>query len=165
MTNNRICTVTFIHRPKRKLIFLPAQSGTDYWSYCQERGCDWEGLLSSIPSKLDMPALLFLNPAIVPQGFSNCAAGIEVANGYTGKIPTGYLLAELEAGEMLYFQSEPYTDEQAYTQAIEEVFTAYENYDPETFGYQYDKEIAPTFNFGAFKELGARIGFPVKKRK
>ena len=53
-----LCMITAQKRSKRKLIYLPCKNATDYLSYCQEIGCEWEGLLNSIPEKLDTAALI-----------------------------------------------------------------------------------------------------------
>ena len=60
MDTTTICTVTPMNRPKRKLIYLTSNSATDYLSYCEEVGCDWEGLLNSIHEKFDTAALIDL---------------------------------------------------------------------------------------------------------
>lgn len=39
-----LCTVSVIERPKRKLLLIRARKAHDYWSFCEENGCDWEGL-------------------------------------------------------------------------------------------------------------------------
>ena len=55
-----LCTTSAVERPKRKLILLRAKKATDYFSFCEECGCDWYGLLDSISSKLDAPGLITL---------------------------------------------------------------------------------------------------------
>lgn len=49
-------TVTVVERPARKLIFLRIPTATDYFSACEEVGCDWEGFYNSIPEKFDTAA-------------------------------------------------------------------------------------------------------------
>ena len=78
MDTTAICTVTPIHRPNRKLIYLPARSATDYLSYCEEMGCDWEGLLNSIPEKLESAALMDLPDFLQEEGIGKVAAGVDV---------------------------------------------------------------------------------------
>ena len=70
---------------------------------------------------------------------------------------------ELEAGTMLYFKSEQFEDEKDFGSAIECLMKSHERYNPKEFGYEYDCENAPVFNFGASLEMGAKIAFPVKK--
>lgn len=52
-------------------------------TYCGEMGCDWEGLLNSIPEKLDLAALLTLPRPLIRPGTSGCAAGVEVPADYS----------------------------------------------------------------------------------
>ncbi len=40
---SRTVTVSVVERPARKLIFLRTPTATDYFSACEEVGCDWEG--------------------------------------------------------------------------------------------------------------------------
>lgn len=101
--NTMICTVMPVERPKRKLIILRSQNAHGYWEFCEEKGCEWEGILNSIPEKMDFGS------------------------------------------------------------AIECVMKSHERYNPKEFGYEYDCENAPVFNFGASLEMGAKIAFPVKK--
>lgn len=161
---NNIITATVLPRPARKLIIQYSKTGVDYWSFCQEKGCDWEGLLLSIPERMDIPAFLSLPANMIPQGCAEGAVGIEVPHSYTGLVPEDYALAELPKGEMLYFQSQPYQDEDKFPEAIKAVFDAYERYDPATYGYAFDIGRMPVFNFGSFADKGARIAVPVKKQ-
>lgn len=163
--NKNIITASFVPRSERKLILQYSNTGTDYWSFCQERGCDWEGLLLSIKERMDIPAFLNLPVSMIPQGRAVGAVGIEVPQDYAGQVPGDYEMVALPAGEMLYFQSQPYEREDAFPDAIKSVFDAYENYDPTAYGYTFDMENLPVFNFGAFTDKGARIAVPVKKRK
>ncbi|MDL2293933.1 AraC family transcriptional regulator [Ruminococcaceae bacterium OttesenSCG-928-D13] len=156
-------TATIAPRPARKLMTLYSASGTDYWSFCQEQGCDWEGLLLSVKGRLDIPALITLPPNMVPAGKAIAAVAVELPADYAGEVPKGYELADMPAGEMIYFQSPPYEDEEAFAEAISAVFAAYESYDPALFGYEFATDSLPVFNFGAFASKGARIAVPVKK--
>ncbi len=165
MIKNTVCTVTVVDRPKRKLIYLPSKTGKDYWSFCQEMGCDWEGLLMSVKDKFDAPAFLTLNSKLIPTGSDVGAAGVEVPLDYAGEIPEGYLTVELPEGKLMYFQSEPFEDENDFGEAIGLVFKAYENYKPENYGYEFDLENAPLFNFGAATETGAKIAVPVRRKQ
>lgn len=46
---SKVVTVTVVERPARKLIFLRHITATDYFSACEEAGCEWEGNFKSIP--------------------------------------------------------------------------------------------------------------------
>lgn len=158
------CTATYTDRPKRKLIYQPSNTASDYMTYCQEKGCEWEGLLNSIEEKFDTAAILTLPEELAKGGSSRCAAGVEVPENYQAEIPEGYHITDLPAATMLYIQSQPYENEDDFMEAIETVYQAYLTYRPESFGYEYAPETAPAFNFGAYAASGARMAFPVKKK-
>lgn len=160
-----ICTVTPVNRPKRKLIYLTSRYATDYLSYCEEVGCDWEGLLNSIREKFDTAALIDLPDSLQKKGISKIAAGVEVPIDYNKALPDGYEVAELPECVMLYFQSEPYDNPDDFGKYIGQVFKAIENYNLERYGYKYATSIAPTLNLGAEPEIGARIAIPVESIK
>lgn len=54
-------TVTAVDRSERKMIILRSKSAQDYFSYCAEVGCDWEGQLNSVPERYDNAALIYVN--------------------------------------------------------------------------------------------------------
>lgn len=155
-----LCMITTVERPKRKLLFLRAKKATDYFSYCEEMGCEWEGLLNSILEKLDTAALLELPKYFQKEGFSNIAAGVELPITYEGEIPESYEVIELEPYKMLYFESEAFEKEEDFFPAIESVFKAIENFDPRKYGLEYADDKAPRFNFGG--ETSARYAIPVR---
>lgn len=168
MKKNCLCMVTPVSRPKRKLIFLRSKAGKSegcgYWSFCQEMGCEWEGLLNSNPEKFDTAAFMMLPASLGKEGQALAAAGIEVPLEYDGEIPEGYEVAELEPCEMLYFQSQKYESENDFATYLTAVEKAMKEYDYEAYGFKVDKDIAPTFNFGADKEHGAKMAVPVRFR-
>ena len=158
-----VVTVTPILRPRRKLIVLRAERAAEYLSFCEEMGCEWMGLFNSIPEKIDTCALVELPAHLVKAGTSPVAAGVEVPDGYDpAKVPAGYEMVQLEAGELLYFQTAPYEDEEAYCEAIDRALEAVESYEPARYGFAYDPD-APKFNYGAEGATGARLALPVKR--
>ena len=98
------CMITAKERNKRKLIYLPSKNAQDYFSYCEEVGCEWEGLLNSIPEKIEPAALIELPEKFVEKGFSRIAVGIEVPLEYDKELPESYKIVELPECIMLYFQ-------------------------------------------------------------
>lgn len=156
----KFCMVTARECERRKLIYLPSQRAQDYLSYCEEVGCEWEGLLNSVEEKLESAALLELPDKLVEPGFSKIAAGIEVPLEYGKEFPESYKTAELPECIMLYFQSEPYEDEEDFCKAIESVYAAVGRYNPALYGYKFAYDTAPCFNFGADTSTGARIAVP-----
>lgn len=162
--NSMICTASLITRPKRKLIFKRSKNATGYLSYCEENGCEWEGLLNSIKEKLDTAALIELPDDLLKEGYSPIAAGVEVPLDYPFEMPE-YEICELPESLYLYFQSEPYENEDDFAVAISCVDRAIEKYDFARFSYKAAKGNAPTLNYGAQPENGARIAIPVEKIK
>lgn len=159
-----ICTVTVIHKPARKLLVMYAQKAHDYFSFCEEKSCEWEGLFNSIPNRLEPAALLTLPPALYPKGATETAAGVELPEDTDILVPEGCTLLSLPACDYLYFQSPPYEKEEDYCKAIESVFQASQTYRPERFGYAYAPDLAPSINFGADTLTGGCIALPVKKQ-
>lgn len=161
MKNNlSLCMITIKEQRKRKLIYLPSQNAQDYFSYCKEVGCEWEGLLNSIEEKFEPAALIELPAKLVENGSSKIAAGIEVPLDYDKELPKPYKMVELPECIMLYFQSEPYKNEEDFCKAIESTYTAIERYNPALYGYKYAYDIAPSFNFGANTNTGAILAVP-----
>ena len=154
------CTVTVCERAERKLIYLPSRAAEDYMSYCGEAGCEWEGLLNSIPEKFDTAALLELPDFLVEEGFSKIAAGVEVPLDYDKVLPENYRMAELPACVMLYFQGEPYEKDEDFGKEIKKVYAAVGKYDAGRYGFRYAYDAAPGFNFGADTATGAKVAVP-----
>ena len=157
-----IVTVTIIKRPARKLMLLRSARASDYFSYCEEMGCDWERILNNITEKFDSAAILTLPDKLIKAGTSAIAVGIELPADYSGNLPEKYEIIELPACEVLYFQGMPYEDKKEFVKAIEIVNKAIAEYKPEVFGYKFADDSIPEFNFGALPEKGARIMKPVK---
>jgi len=162
---SKIVTVTAVERRARRLVLLRAKNTKDgdYFAYCEEMGCDWEGLLGSIPEKFDAPALLILPPNLVKPGTGNTAAGVEVPADYAKPIPEGYDVIDLPPCTMLYFRGARYENEDDFCKAIDIVWEALDSYDPVPYGWQFAPELALRFNFGASAAGGAIMAVPVRK--
>lgn len=106
-----LCTASIVKRPKRKLILMRANKAQDYWSFCEEKGCDCVG---------------------IPE----C--------------------------EMIYFQSESFENEDEFGTAIDNVNRAMSSYNLKQYGYEYALDLAPKYNYGASKEMGAKQAIPVR---
>ena len=144
-----LCMVTAKERKRRKLIYLPSRYARDYFSYCEEAGCEWEGFLNSIVEKMEPAALLELPDSLVTPGFSKTAAGVEGPLDYEKELPQPYQIAELPECIMLYFQGEPYEREEDFCQAINSVSMAIKKYNPALYGYRFAYDAAP--QGGAFR--------------
>ena len=160
---SRTMTVTAIERPARKLILLRSVKATDYFSFCEEMGCDWEGLFNSISEKFDTAALITLPQNLIKPATGNTAAGVEVPTDYNKPIPAGYETIDLPPCTMLYFQGASYEDENDFGHAIDTLWEIMDTYDPTQYSWQYAPELAPYFNFGANAKMGAKMARPAKK--
>ena len=159
----RTMIVTAVERPARKLILVRSVKATEYFSFCEEVGCDWEGIFNSIPEKFDTSALLTLPQNLIKLGTGNTASGVEVPIGYNKPIPDGCDVIELPPCTMLYFQGAAYEDENDFGEAIGILWEVMASYDPSLYGWQYAPELAPYFNFGAAAKTGARMARSVRK--
>lgn len=128
-----------IDKPARKVILKRGLAATEYFTYCEEVGCDVWGLLKSIKSISGEPVCLWLSAPYQKPGTSEYVQGVEVPADYDGVIPEGFDLIELPASKYLMFQGEPFAEED-YCRAIEEVASAIEKYDPAVIGYAWDRQ-------------------------
>lgn len=131
--------VQVIEKSTRQVIIKRGVKATDYFAYCEEVGCDVWGLLTSIKSISGEPVCLWLPTAYVTPGTSAYVQGVEVPSSYDGIIPDGFDVIQLPAAKYLMFKGEPF-EEADYGQAIEEVQSAIEKYDPCIINAQWDKE-------------------------
>ncbi|MDR1464371.1 MAG: helix-turn-helix domain-containing protein [Oscillospiraceae bacterium] len=158
-----VVTVTPIERPTRKLILKRAIHSTDYWTLCEEIGCDWEGIFNSIPEKIDLFRYCQLPPNLVTPGTCPVAFGVEVPLDYAKPLPEGCDVMELPPCTLLYFQTVPYEDPNGFGVAHEMMERAFDAYRPEMYGWAWAPELAPLYVFSATPETGARKAVPVKK--
>lgn len=129
--------VHVIDKPARKVIIKRGVKATDYFSYCEEIGCDIWGLLTSIPSLTGEPICLWLPEAYRMPGTSVYVQGVEVDADSTPVIPEGCGMIALPACRYLMFQGEPF-DEADYCAAVDHVQHAMETYDPSLHGFAWD---------------------------
>lgn len=158
---SRTVTVTVVERPARKLIFL-RYNAMDYFSACEEVGCDWEGIYNSIPEKFDTAAGGRLPTSLIIPGTNGNAFFVEVPREYNKPFPDGYEIAELPPCTYLYFNGMPFDDQNDFPIAIEILNEAIEEYPFERFGWEKSDD-APYLGMGAEAETGARAAVPVRK--
>lgn len=159
---SKVVTVTLIERPARKLIFLRHITATDYFSACEEVGCEWEGYFKSIPEAFDTGAGGRLPKSLIRPGTSGNAFFVEVPLTYDKSIPDGYEIAELPPCTYLYFNGMPFENHKDFGIAIGILNEAIENYPFEQFGWKRSDN-APVLGMGAESEMGARTAVPVEK--
>lgn len=137
MENVRNIFMKVVEKPERKVILKRGKNATEYFSYCQEVGCDVWGLLTSIKSISGEPVCLWLPEQYRNPGTSEYVQGVEVASDYAGVIPEGFDVITLPAASYLMFQGEPF-EEENYETAIQEIWNAENKYNPSVIGYEWD---------------------------
>lgn len=152
--------IRYVNRPSRYLVYLPSGTATDYWSFCAEKGCDWETELTNLSGVLDAPAILRFVPGA---GSPTCAAGVELAAHPGNAVPADYVVCELPACDMVEFCSGPLADPSRFGEALAELKTAAECFDPKGDGYAFDPALAPGYNYGVRPDCGARMAFAVRR--
>lgn len=134
---NQPVHLSLVNKPERKVIIKRGIQATEYWTYCQEVGCDVWGILASIKSISGEPVCLWLPEQYVTEGTSVYVQGAEVPLDYSGPIPEGFDLIELPECKYLMFQGEPF-EEEDFEAAIQEVWKAEKDCDPSLFGVEFD---------------------------
>ena len=163
MENLKNVFVQVIEKPARKVIIKRGVKATEYFTYCEEVGCDVWGLLQSIPSISGEPVCLWLPASYKEPGTSEYVQGVEVGMDYTGTVPESFDIIELPAAKYLMFQGEPFAEEY-YSQAIDEVKASTEKYDPTFIGYSWDNQ-NPRIQLEPIGTRGYIELLPIKKHE
>ena len=103
--------VQLMRKPERKVILKRGVRAEDYFSYCEEVGCDVWGLLTSMDSLCGEPVCLWLPEPYKTPGTSTYVQGVEVETGDCGPVPEGFDVITLPTAEYLVFQGEPFREE------------------------------------------------------
>lgn len=130
--------VQLVEKPERKVVIKRGVNATEYFTYCEEVGCDVWGLLTSMKSLGGEPVCLWLPKEYIKPGTSEYVQGVELSVDYDGEIPEGFDVIELPAASYLMFQGEPF-EEEDYCQAIDAVQEAIGRYEPSVLGYVWDE--------------------------
>ena len=140
--------VKVLERPERRLIVKWSKSAGNYFEYVDEIGCGesnnstaWDELLK-IEGALAEPVGVWVPEHLRPEGTGEYAHGIEVPVDYTGVIPEGFDVIDLEPTTYLQFQGAPYPEEDiqaAISACVKEIAA----FDPEEMGYRYTSFNAP----------------------
>ncbi len=150
MKETAVIFTQIMERPARKLILKRAKTATHYFEYCEEMGCAEDGsgnpvpaeILSHIKEALYEQVGVWLPDNMRPEGTGVYASAVEVPADYSGEVPEGFDVIDLEPCKMLVFQGEPFSDEE-YGEAISALWSAMEKFNPEVYGYEYAPELAP----------------------
>lgn len=161
MNNVQSVFVQLMHKPERKVICKRGAAAEDYFSYCEEVGCDVWGLLTSMDSLCGEPVCLWLTARDRKPDTSVYVQGVEVPADYSGTVPKGFDVIELPAADYLMFQGEPFREED-YCDAITAVQHASDNYNPALIGYQWD-DCNPRIQLEPIGERGYIELRPVKQ--
>ncbi len=138
----RTVFVQVIERPKRKLILKRGRRAAHYFEYCDEVGCEVWGILSSIKEAIYEPMGLWLPKSMVFPDTSVYAQGVEVPIEYDNEVPEGFDIISLEPCRWMVFQGEPFDDD-AFEDAISELWEVMKGYNPEIYGFAWADNIAP----------------------
>ena len=162
MSDTRNVFIQVVEKPARKVILKRGIRATEYWSYCEEVGCDVWGLLTSIRSISGEPVCLFLPEKLRNPAANEYVQGVEVEPDYAGEVPEGFEVIDLPASTYLLFRGEPF-EEENYVAAIGEIWDAEKKYDPAFIGFEWDNE-NPRIQLEPRGERGYIELVPVKKR-
>ena len=138
MSNVKNVFIQVIEKPERKAIIKRGKAAKHYFEYCEEVGCDVWGLLCSIKSISGEPVCLWLPAEYVLPGTSEYVQGVEVTTDYSGTIPAGFDIIDLPKCKYLMFRGETF-EEENFEEAISDVWSAIEKYDPSVIGYTWDE--------------------------
>lgn len=161
MSEIRNVFIQLIEKPARKVILKRGIKANDYWSYCNEVGCDVWGLLTSIKSISGEPVCLWLPKQLRKPVTNEYVQGVEVELDYSGTIPDGFEIIELPPATYILFRGEPF-EEEHFEDAIREIWVAEEKYNPEFLGYEWDDK-NPRIQLEPIGERGYMELVPVKK--
>ena len=160
MSNVKNVFIQVIEKPERKVIIKRGKAAKHYFEYCEEVGCDVWGLLCSIKSISGEPVCLWLPAEYVLPGTSEYVQGVEVTTDYSGTIPAGFDIIDLPKCKYLMFCGETF-EEENFEEAISDVWSAIEKYDPSVIGYTWD-EANPRIQLEPIGTRGYIELYPIK---
>lgn len=155
-----IVFVQVVERPERKILIKRAVKADDYYTYCDEAGCDVWGVLSSVKEALYEPIGMWLPPKMIPEGTSRYVQGVELPLDYDKQLPGGYEMITAPPCKMMVFQGPPFKDEE-YEEAISDIWEIMKTYDPKLYGYEWDDSKAPRFQLSPMGYRGYIEARPV----
>ena len=161
MSEIRNVFIQVIKKPERKVIIKRGIKADEYFSYCNEVGCDVWGLLKSIKSISGEPVCLWLPKNMRKPVTNEYVQGVEVEPDYNDIVPEGFEVIDLPSAEYLLFRGEPF-DQEDYEKAITEIWDAEKKYDPAFIGYEWDDK-NPRIQLEPIGERGYIELVPVKK--
>ncbi|OPA81395.1 AraC family transcriptional regulator [Paenibacillus selenitireducens] len=154
--------VQVMERPQRKVMLKRGVIAEEYFTFCEEVGCEVWGVLTSVKEALYEPIGMWLPQHLIPAGTSKYVQGVELSMDFDRPIPDGYDLIELPPCKMMVFQGEPFQDEQ-FREAIGELWETMDHYQPELYGFEWADEEAPRFQLSPMGYRGYIEGRPVRQ--
>lgn len=148
--------------PARKLLIVRAKTATEYWTYCEEVGCDVWGLLASLPGALDEPKGFWLPDCLRPAGTSQYVMGVEFPMDWSGTLIESGEVIELPVSQCLVFQGQPYPDAKM-GEAIGALRSSMMAFDPAPLGMEWAEDELPSWQMAPLAERGVIEGRPVRK--
>ena len=148
-------------RPARKLILKRGIKAQDYYAYCEEVGCEIWDVLTGIKGALNEPIGMWLPKNLIRPGTSLYAQGVEMPEDYSGPVPEGCELIDLQPCKMMIFQGQPY-DDKDFEDAISSLWETIRNYNPEIYGFKWADEDGPRFQLSPQGYRGYIEGRPVR---
>lgn len=153
-----------IERPARKAIIKRGIKADNYFEYCEEVDCEVWGVLTSIKDALFEPAGFWLPKKLIKSNTSKYVQGVEVPLDYTGKVPEGFEIIELEPCKLMVFNSEPFADEN-FMEVIQFIWQAIDKFNPKTYGYAWADDVSPRFQLEPWGHRGYIEARPIKNQK
>ena len=129
--------IQVVKKPARNVVIKRGKTSADYFSYCEEVGCDVWGKLLSMDSLCGEPVCLYLSDKYRTPTQSVYVMGVERGADEKTIVPEGFDVITLPEMEYLMFQGEPFREED-YCEAIAAVQNAADNYNPSTIGYEWN---------------------------
>ncbi len=85
---------------------------------------------------------MWLPEKMIKPGTSLYVQGVEVPLDYSGDIPEGFEIIDLNPCKMMVFQGQSYEDEK-FEESISHLWKVINNYNPEIYGFQWADDEAP----------------------
>ncbi len=158
--NSSVVFTQVIERPARKMMLRRGVKAEEYFTYCEEVGCDVWGWLESVKGALYEPVGLWLPDTLRKPGTSLYCQGVELPADYQGTVADGFDIIDLPASKYMVFQGEPYEEAQ-FEKAIALVMEAIEKFDPTRFGWAWAPDAGPRFQLSPIGSRGYIEGWPV----
>ncbi|MEA4968949.1 MAG: AraC family transcriptional regulator [Candidatus Pelethousia sp.] len=153
-----------IERPQRRLVLKRGVKATEYFSYCEEVGCDVWGILESVKGALYESIGVWLPEGMRKPGTSEYCQAVEMPPDFCGALPAGFDMMDLPACKYMVFHGEPFSDE-SFAQAIDIVWDAIKRYDPKRYGWDWAPDDGPRFQLAPIGDRGYIEALPIRAYK